>query len=221
MAQRIHDEGGDPTPTVVRKLLGGGSPNLIVEELRLWRQEAQSGAPAAAARSAQTANVQALKVAQDLGMQALAASLSQLRELVEQQALSTQRSVSAERDVGAVVAMLRGLTAEASGLAQSIVAERQARNEELDKLSQRFEAVQRVMLLSVEEARAETRRWKEEHQKVKDELLTWRTTMQDQNNALSLQCASFKGQLEESRRECAALRAALSDATTARRAQAA
>lgn len=141
-------------------------------------------------------------------MQSLAVSLAHLSDLVAQQTISAQRTLSAEKDITGVAALMRELHTEASGLAQVILAERQSKEEELQKLGQRFEAVQRVMLLSIEEARAETRRWKEEYLKVKEELSTWRTAVQAQNNALSLECASLKGRLEELRRECTSLRAA-------------
>jgi hypothetical protein len=203
LAQKISEQGRAPTPTVVRRLLGGGSPNLIVDELRAWRKDqaglAKSPTQAAGGPPAySTADLGQIK--EDLAevRQVLAA----LREDVRH-ATASRRTLTPERQCEEALSATGGadeLGAQIHARLCELLAGCRAQAEATENVAQRFDAVQRMTLMSVEEARAETRSWKERYHALQDEMRTWRTSLSAQNSALGLECAQLKGQLEELRR---------------------
>lgn len=156
-ATRLVEQGVDPTPTLVRKLLGKGSPNVIVDELRKWRAAQPTAAPAPALSSAEAL--------QQIGQAELADHLLQVSRLAE--------------ELGGLRTVLAAWTEQATALLDEMRAERAVQQDRLQALSIQFESMQRYALLSIEAAREETRRYKELAQERIEELANWRQVAQD------------------------------------------
>ena len=183
--QRIRDvadelvaRGVEPTPKEVRAIIGKGSPNTIGSELRRWRE---------AREAAQTESAQVPSQAPGAPVEpSLVTEVARLG--------TTLSGLAAQLEGG--LAGLADAAREWRQLAQEHGSDRGWMKEELLKLNERFEGVQRRMLLSVEEARDEARRWKESAAGAREELTTWRATMQQRQDALIAENGRLKGLLE-------------------------
>lgn len=154
-AQQLAGRGVEPTPTLVRNLLGKGSPNVIVDELRKWRAEQPPGGlPPRRA-----------EVLRQAGQAELADQMLQVARLAEE--LRGMRGA------------LSTWAEQSSALMDELRTERAASRDRLRTLGERFESMQRYALLAIESAREETRRYKDLAQERVTELANWRQIAQD------------------------------------------
>lgn len=195
LANRIHAEGGTPTPTLIREMLGSGSPNTIVSELRAWSADLSASGNSVPER-AQKALTTTKVVAERLGLDELASLLSDVAAtggaLTEQvkELLDAGAGLRQEKD------SLSSLTALCAELVNQLRTDRAWMREELEKISHRFEGVQKHMLMNISTAREETIRWKEEAKFAKEEAQTWRHALLSKTDALQTENARLRGMLE-------------------------
>ena len=186
LANRIAQEGGKPNPTLIRQMLGGGSPNTIVDELKKWAGERAT--PTSPAK--ETAGA-----LERIGMLELSNVLKEaLAQNQKQQEFLHQASVllaSAKN----IPDILSGLTKQFQKVSDQMSEDRTWMERELHSVNTRFEGVQRYMLLQVNEAREEATKWKENHSSVKGEFYTWQCTLEQKNASLLEEVTWLKGKL--------------------------
>ena len=192
IAEQIHAEGGEPTPSMVRLLLGKGSPNTIVEELRLWRQTKLG----TSSKAADASQISSPKVLERVGLAEVTHALEGSRSLLEQQFQALEGVVGLKLELSAALGEVRQTVAQISSLMESFIHDHGAVAQTLVKIQDRFDGVQRHMMRSVEEAREETRNWKERARAAESELVTWRTSNQAKIEALLTQNGELRGKLE-------------------------
>ena len=192
IAEQIHAEGGEPTPSMVRSLLGKGSPNTIVEELRLWRQTKLGSS----AKATDASQISSPKVLERVGLAEVAHALEGSRSLLEQQFQAFEGVVGLKLELSAALGEVRQNVAQISSLMESFIRDHGAVAQTLVKIQDRFDGVQRHMMRSVEDAREETRNWKERARAAESELVTWRTSNQAKIEALLTQNGELRGKLE-------------------------
>jgi hypothetical protein len=180
LADKISNEGGTPTPTLIRSLLGTGSPNTIVSELKAWQNAQQH-----------RARTKQITPEHENVAPPHPPATNDVTSLVENQLLQLlaempRTSAKLKEVTGGYLEVL----AQLSELRQSSVAE-------LKTMSTRLDSVQRYMLLQINEAREESIRWRQKHQLVKDEFGQWQTTMRQKINALSDENSWLKGKLNQ------------------------
>lgn len=185
-AQKIHDEGGTPTPKLIRQLLGKGSPNTIVDELRAW------SASVTRAPLPENSSVMAFERA---GLKEVAFYLEKAA------AQSTEQKAFLEQAKGLLQAShklpvaLSGMAEKFQELAQKLEDDRSWMEQELRKMNERFEAVQRRALLQIDEARTEAIRWKTKYSALEDEHGAWRSTTEQRAHQLTEQVSWLRGRL--------------------------
>lgn len=168
IAAQLHADGVTPTPTTVRKLLGGGSPNTIVAALREWRAQLEPGQEPASRAPNGVAARGAVELARHRG----GGDEHRLESSEMLQALSGLQSE------------IQRLFAQLEVLNQTIEKDRAHAREENTLMATRFEAVQRRMLLSIDESREAARQWKAKADEARMELDTWKLSMTQKNNML-------------------------------------
>jgi uncharacterized coiled-coil protein SlyX len=202
-AESLVDAGQVPSPGLVRALLGTGSMNTIVDELRKWRESSAPPAEVAAperppSRSSSSAQ-EALKT---VGLAEVQSLLVSLREVMAEQertaAALSGRLVAREtldaqlqqslRDVSG--ALLEAQTRNARSFAEVA--------ESLEKVCSRFDGVQRYMLLQINEAREHASGWKDKHLASKRDFAVWRDTLQARVLELTERLARAQGALGQS-----------------------
>ncbi len=191
LAAQIRAQGGEPTATLIRSVLGRGSPNLIVDELRRWRSEQTP--TAASAVSAQISSPSALE---RLGLQDLAQALEQSRRLTAEQSEALASLQQLRTSMASTAQAVAAGVAQIASLFESLAQERKAIEAQVQAQQDRFEGVQRYMLRAIDDAREETRQWKERARGLQEELLTWRTTIQGRLDMLLAENGNLKGKLE-------------------------
>ncbi|MCC5609612.1 DNA-binding protein [Nostoc sp. CHAB 5834] len=180
IADQIASQGGDPTPTLVRSLLGGGSPNTIVDELRSWKaaRDSSGTTPSGPKPLVPPPPMASRETVEKMGLAELASALQTASEVVarQEQGISTQVALQAElakmvRDTEKALELVPALLLE-------LKAQRTWMEESLSKLEARAEGTQRYLLRSLDESREETRIWKERAKAAADDGSTWRNTLQ-------------------------------------------
>lgn len=175
-ADRLFQAGELPSPTRVRALLGAGSPNTIVDELRKWRQDnglvdtEEASLPAPLPRAAPSPP-----------------PVSPVQQ---------ESAPSPSTDVNALESLIRSVEALTRRLDEQLEAQASAERRiqvALEQIVQRFDGVQRHMLLQVDEARALATSWKERHTQTKEEFSVWRDTLQAQLLRASEENAWLRG----------------------------
>jgi hypothetical protein len=167
LANRLRAQGIEPSPTKVRELLGGGSPNVIVDELRKYRQETvNTGASGASVRpSPPGAAVDFQAALKGIGQEELAAQIQQARELQLQLDETGQ--------------MMAQFVQAAQTLLQSLQAERSAYQEKMELALARFDEVSRQMMRIADSARQQQRLDKETLGARISELEGWQASLRD------------------------------------------
>jgi hypothetical protein len=187
-AQRILESGGNPTPTVIRAMLGGkGSPNTIVQELRKFMGEQQ--APTAV----QVSSVQAIE---RVGLKELAALLAEtvvLNTGIQNSINELSMRMSA---VSTTIAELEELKSIFVSLSNNLSLDKALISKELSGVAARFDSIQKIMLVGVDEAREAAKAWKQKYIVTRDDAETWRITMTQKLNKQQEELAYLKGKLE-------------------------
>lgn len=192
IADKIAAEGGQPTPTLVRQLLGKGSPNTIVAELKAWAAERPVLRPA----ETPTGAMGTAHALERFGLEELAQLLRQM--MVAQSSMvetvSHTRELS-EKALASSEALIQ-LSDTCAQLAGQLKHDRAWMEEELNKVNERYEGVQRYMMMSIDNAREEARTWKQEATKAKEDLTAWKDAARRRDLALQEEIAHLKGKLE-------------------------
>lgn len=151
-----------PTPTRVRNELGSGSYSTICKALAAWRQK----------RGLDKAPADVVEPDIPLGSSGRGlpeASVQSVQELSEELARAVVRlmpTMGADHRSGP----------DATQVAKDAV-------EALQLMQNRLDAVQKHMLMSIEQARADAAHWKQRVQELKDEVGTWRVMYQQRHDA--------------------------------------
>lgn len=165
-AALLRSKGVEPTPTKIRKLLGAGSPNVIVDELRKLRE---AGYPAEAAQD--TVSVRAAeapgfeKALRELGQEQLAEELEQAKTLQLQLDNTGQ--------------MMAQFVQAANELLSELREERSKGVEQLNLALSRFDALSRQMMLIADAARQQQKQERENLSARISELETWQASLRD------------------------------------------
>jgi hypothetical protein len=174
LADQISLNGGTPTPTLIRDMLGKGSPNTIVSELKAWQ--------ASKGTEKQTTPTPArLPLGATNQSHALVVLMDELRKSVA--------------EVGALKTSLGQITKELSNVGKP--SEGGAFGKEIKNIETRFEGVQRRMLIQVDEARGEAVKWKQRFLELREESGTWQTAMRQKLEKLAGDNAWLRGRLGE------------------------
>lgn len=195
IADALQSEGLEPTPGLVRERLGKGSPNTIVEELRAWRAATASAAAArdAALSAPSPAPFAAAAPAQ---LERLAGLLEDSLRATREHAEQLEALVQLPEQIRTLTQGLTTLELELQRQAQAAASQNQRFEQQLQLVQDRADAVQKHMLLSIEEAREDARRWKEAARKAQDETQTWRFTLQRRVEELLAENGRLKGAFE-------------------------
>jgi len=137
LAAELASQGQEPSPTVIMRMLGRGSPNTIVDELRRWKEETAIDAQRASSVPAATPSAK--------GDDTATSTLSQLRQLLEPLSNAVQH------------------------LSQRIDEQEKAHAAQVALAYDRFTAVQKMAMVAIDEAREQTRFWKQEAERAKFE----------------------------------------------------
>lgn len=186
LAQKIADEGGIPTPTVIRQMLGRGSQTTIVDELKRW-----SGARAKPAPPGQ----ETATVMERLGLREVATLLEQATAQAEQQRTFLVQAGDLLKASERLPLLVAEMTVKFSSLEKQLLGDREWMHKELELMNTRFEAMQRRALLQIEEAREESVHWRGKYKGLQDEFGVWRTTMDRRNGQLQDRVAWLSGKL--------------------------
>lgn len=158
LADELAARGEEPTPTVILRALGKGSPSTVVDELKKWRstRSAQTSTPVRTA-------VQS-SLASDNGPAAL--ELGRNPKATPTEGVPGSCTTALLQELRATVA---GLTEAVAGLGQEIK-EQDARYERgLALAYERLGGVQKMALMAIDEAREQARFWKEQAAVAKDD----------------------------------------------------
>lgn len=196
-AQDIDRSGQVPTPSLIRGILGTGSMNTIVDELRRWREAQgpvfkQSVALPALELSASTQEalklVSLAEVQEVLGsvQEALLSQAKSTAALQERLVAREEQDAQVQEALSQAVGLIRETNASHAAALALIATS-------LEKVSSRFEGVQRHMLLQVNEAREHASAWKDKHLASKLDFATWRDVLQAQVLRLTEELAWTKG----------------------------
>lgn len=191
VAKLIMEKGGQPTPTLVRKMLGDkGSHSTIVDELRKILAESIEDLPP-------THGISAQKAVEQLGLEELAHSLrdakegtAHIQELLKN--LSNLMS-SAVSDVQGI----SDLKEICEKLGTALTLDKAMLEKELMGLIQRFDGMQHRMLMEIEAAREDARKWKANYIKTRDEGESWKISMTMRFNKQQEELAYLRGRLDE------------------------
>lgn len=198
IAAQLSAQGTEPTLTLVRGLLGKGSPNTIVEELRKWReQQAGSLPPTNSPAGAPPSPAQkSSPLPAPVGLDEVLRSLQSARELLARQAAGVQEVESLKQALSAVSAVMHQHMEQTAALMSALEADRKVVVDSLGAMQARYEGIQKHMLMSIEQAREETRTWKERALEAKEEATTWRMTIQRRIESLLAENGNLKGRID-------------------------
>lgn len=194
IAAQLSAQGTEPTLTLVRGLLGKGSPNTIVEELRKWRE--QQTDPRQPAGSPPSPSQKSSPLAAPVGLDEVLRSLQSARELLERQASGVQEVESLKHALSAVSAVMHQNMEQTAALMSALETDRKVLVDSLGAMQARYEGIQKHMLMSIEQAREEARTWKERAKEAQEEASTWRLTIQRRIETLLDEKGVLKGRLD-------------------------
>lgn len=167
--------------------------STIVDELRRWR------APSAVVDTPSNAPLSASNELSEISYREAIAAVLQVKEMLPRLSSIAEllfKQAHAIQDKEEKTALALSRLSESLSLAQ---ANDERLSKALELMQVRFDAVQRMMLLAIEEARSETLRWKEASRLAKEELSTWRSHYQEQLSVLKRHNESLSIQLDELR----------------------
>lgn len=166
-----------PTPTLVRAHLGTGSYSTLCKALAQWRKERGLDAP---------------------GMRLSLPTVGVPQPLLQDPAPPASTLALAELTEELARAVVRLLPAAAPAAASSVDPAKVAKDavEALQTMQARFDAVQKHMLMSIEQARSEAAQWRQRVQEIKEELGTWRSTYQQRHDADQREIRMLRESLE-------------------------
>ena len=191
-AAQLAQEGVSPTFTLVRKILGGGSPNTITDELKRWKEDHKEAH--FESKRTQTGIADAME---GLGFGELSALLRSATATISELAEAQVRSNQELHMLASQQSKLEPLVTQLKELAGVYQQEKTWMREEVQKINDRYEGVQRYMLMAIEDARQAASRWKLEAEENKAKEEAWRTSAMAQIYALQEENANLKGKLEE------------------------
>lgn len=213
VADQLLSQGTEPTVGLVRGVLGRGSPNTIVEELRKWRDARGVDAvlplrPAGQASPALTPaqNSSPFVAPAPVGLSEVLHALQVARELLDRQTSSIQKVEGLKQSLLGVSSVLRQNLEQTALLMASLESDRKMMVESLQAMQARYDGTQKHMLLSIEQAREEARLWKERARVAQEETTTWRMTIQQRIEMLLGEKGVLQGRLDAANAELARTR---------------
>lgn len=202
LAEQLVLAGEAPSPTRIRAMLGTGSPNTIVSELKAWVKDRSITETAAALVAAPASKPGHPPVART----PTAAPASEPIEATKDGATAPAPGAALPLDredllevIAQISAQLAQLNTKSTTLVTSLADYREATKAELLAIGARFEGVQKYMLMQINEAREESIRWRQKHQQARDEFGQWQTTVRQKTDALASENAWLRGRLNEPR----------------------
>lgn len=193
IAAQLSSQGIEPTPGLVRDLLGKGSPNTIVGELRAWKAE-RSASPSISL----TTSISSPTVLEKAGLHEVAESLRAATESAHAQSVRLQELSELQDVLSQVLRQQDSLSTQLSLAVSSLISEREKYFAQLSRLEERFDGMQKFMLKSIDDARDEARTWKDRAKLAHEELIAWRTTVQQRIESLREENGRLQGRLEQS-----------------------
>jgi hypothetical protein len=194
LADKLLAEGGTPTPTLIRQLLGKGSPNTIVDELAKWRESRETPSQQLAGAPQRSIH----EVVSRLGLEDLGSYLETAESLMQRQSELSRSLADALEVVFALRTNLDTSTTASNELKQTLLADRDAFAVELRKINERFEGVQQYMLLQIDEARTESSRWRSAFIALRERVGSHEEILRARVHGLEAENAWLRGQLGES-----------------------
>lgn len=173
------ERGEKPTSWNVRQALGGGSPNTIADEVK--KVLAEQGLAKPVEEPSRDFVNDAHRTLKDI--------LADLRESADQLKLAAKER---HKFSEAMAALEQRLNEQQSKFQELI----STTNSLMAKFETQLEGVRKHMLMSIEEARQETRMWKEAAQRIKEESAIWRSSLDSKILALTEERAALRAKLE-------------------------
>lgn len=212
LAGQLASQGIEPTPSLIRSFLGKGSPNTVVDELRRWKEEQSGPPPQVALALAGSRVVSELPVAPGVVspppasspgaplldravLQEMAEMVSRANQLAGRQAETLSRLTALESLLEKSLTAQAQLGGQLSGALERFRVSEEAHASQLVQMETRYDAVQKYMLKSIEDAREEARTWKERAKNAQADLSTWRGVMERKVETLTAENSSLKSQL--------------------------
>ncbi len=206
VAEKLLAQGIEPNSGNVRALLGKGSPNTIVQELKAWREglqdasndeqrPAQTSSPIAKEAVPSAVPAGSPSPVPPVGFEELLKVLQASRDTLERQMAARADTDELKRSLATLAQTVRENSEQATALMSALESDRRTLVETMDKVQARFEGMQKHMLLSIEQAREEARMWKERARQAQDEAATWRTTIQGRIEMLMAEKGELQGRL--------------------------
>jgi hypothetical protein len=188
LADHVSAQGLEPTPSIIRKLLGKGSPNTIVDELKAWAADRAEPETLLSPRLDPTA-LERVGLSEVAGL---------LKKVMLMQCQLAENLAASEEKVNPLKTQLpsehlKKILDSILELTSKTDADRSSIQKEFNNANARIDGVRRYMLLQVEEARLEASRWKAKHDDIKQELSTWQGTMRMKNQTLQDELIWLKG----------------------------
>jgi hypothetical protein len=195
LADQLIAEGQTPSPTLIREMLGKGSLNTIVSELKEWRsdREKASGKPSTPPTAAERTADALSRV-----------GASEAAGLVKEGAEVAAAFAAAAAEMKAAIALLHSLpnalatlTQEVANIHATVRDDRRWMAAEIDKAQARFDGMQRYALQSIEGAREESRSARERLRLLEDGGMTREMLYKRRIDELMSTIARLQGRLEE------------------------
>ncbi|VTU41455.1 MULTISPECIES: DNA-binding protein [unclassified Variovorax] len=189
IADQLLAAGTAPTSTLVRKLLGKGSFETIVGELKLWEADRQRPLPNKRDPTAEALDRVGAQQAAELIAQAADASKSLTA------AVASVRLAASE--IASFPALVATLTEQVRALTQVVEDDRKAMRDELAKANARYEGVQKYAMTAIEAARAESRMLQEQLAQTGDKTGARESAYRQQAEDLRVLVHQLQGRLAE------------------------
>lgn len=200
--QRVHEladslvlQGKKPSVTLIRAMLGKGSPNTVVSALRDWEERRRSAADGPTVDRGSAVRASSGPGAQPVEVTVVLEHVELLVRAQEGARVQIQQLSAMHEKAVAMMQAMNGLQETLQSTTKALLDDKAWAKEQLEVMQLRFDTVQRHMLLRIEEARADAARHREEAKHHKQELQTWRISMQDKTAALQREVHRLEGEL--------------------------
>jgi hypothetical protein len=200
LAQQLIDAGETPTQSKIRKMLGKGSPNTVIDELKAFlssleaSKEKSSPSTAVDRSMAQNKTLPALeRLGAAEAVQVIKGAISAAEEL---RAAATDVQ-QAGATLGNLPSLLQGMERQLVDIAATFEKQVAFLQAELAKANDRYDGVQKYAMQAIDLARAETRMVKENLAGQADPGGVKLSAYRRQNEDLRVTIARLQGRLEE------------------------
>lgn len=193
IADQMVSKGQKPTPTTILAILGKGSPNTIVSELKAWNLEKTDSSEPLKSETAQKGPTEPGQAAAN-------------REPSNEE--TDFESVSLNPKLHAIFSQIESLSTQVSQLSSRIANIPAPQASPLDivesgmkAIEARFDGLNKYMLMQINEAREDSIRWRDKYRLVREELGQWQTVLRQKLDSVNTENAWLKGRLNENKGE--------------------